>query len=88
MGGEACNLSPASLIFRDIRLRGFWLARWFTQADADARHKFFAELVALIASGRLRAQVQSTYGIDKIRQAVAAAASGERSGKVLLLPNS
>jgi NADPH:quinone reductase-like Zn-dependent oxidoreductase len=87
MGGEACALSPASLIFRDIRLRGFWLARWFREADADARRKLFAELVTLIASGRLRAQVQAAYGIDEIRQAVAAAASGERSGKILVLPN-
>lgn len=87
MGGSACALSPASLIFRDIRLRGFWLARWFREADADARRKLFAELVALIATGRLRAQVQATYGIDAIRQAVAAAASGERAGKILVLPN-
>lgn len=87
MGGEACALSPASLIFRDIRLRGFWLARWFREAHADARRRLFAELVSLIASDRLRAQVQSTYGIDEIRQAVTAAASGERSGKILVLPN-
>lgn len=87
MGGEACTLSPASLIFRDIRLRGFWLARWFREADEDARRRLFAELVALIASGRLRAQVQATYGIDAIRQAVATAASGQRSGKILVLPN-
>ena len=80
-------MSPASLIFRDIRLHGFWLARWFREADADARRKLFAELVTLIASGRLRAQVQAAYGIDEIRQAVAAAASGERSGKILVLPN-
>ncbi|MDR7134752.1 NADPH:quinone reductase-like Zn-dependent oxidoreductase [Lysobacter niastensis] len=87
MGGEACALSPASLIFRDIRLRGFWLARWFREANAEARGRLFAELVSLIASGRLRAHVQATYGIDEIRQAVAAAASGERSGKILVLPN-
>jgi len=87
MGGEACALSPASLIFRDIRLRGFWLARWFREANAEARGRLFAELVSLIASGRLRAQVQATYGIDEIGQAVAAAASGERSGKILVLPN-
>jgi trans-2-enoyl-CoA reductase len=87
MGGEACALSPASLIFRDIRLRGFWLARWFREANAETRGRLFAELVSLIASGRLRAQVQATYGIEEIRQAVAAAASGERSGKILVLPN-
>ena len=47
----------------------------------------FGELVALIAAGRLSARVQATYGIDRIKEAVAAAAAGERGGKILLLPN-
>lgn len=87
MGGEACTISPASLIFRGIALRGFWLAWWFRQATPQARAALFGELAALIADGRLSARVQATYGIDDIRDAVAAAASGERDGKIVVLPN-
>ena len=87
MSGEPCTLSPASLIFRGITLRGFWLARWFKTAAPDTRAALFGELAAQIASGRLHAQVQATYGIDAIKEAVAAASAGERSGKILLLPN-
>ena len=46
-----------------------------------------ALISALIAAGRLSAQVQATYGIDRIKEAVAAAAAGERDGKILVLPN-
>ncbi len=87
MSGEPCRLSPASLIFRGVTLRGFWLARWFKTSTPQARAALFGELAALIASGRLHAQVQATYGIDAIKDAVAAAAAGERSGKILLVPN-
>lgn len=87
MSGEPCTLSAASLIFRGITLRGFWLARWFRTADARTRAAVFGELVALIASGQLHARVQATYGIDAIKDAVAAAASGERDGKIMVLPN-
>ena len=87
MSGEPCTLSAASLIFRGITLRGFWLARWFRTTDATTRAAVFGELVALIASGQLHARVQATYGIDDIKDAVAAAASGERDGKIMLLPN-
>ena len=87
MSGEPCTVSPASLIFRGISLRGFWLARWYKSADPKLRAVLFGELVALIASGQLHAQVQATYGINAIKAAVAAAAAGERSGKILLLPN-
>jgi len=31
--------------------------------------------------------VQATYGIDRIKQAVAAAAAGARAGKIVLIPN-
>ncbi len=87
MSGQACAISPASLIFRGITLRGFWLARWFRTAAPDLRREVYGELAGLIAAGKLHANIEATYGIDDIKQAVTAAAAGERSGKVLLLPN-
>lgn len=87
MGGDPCTLSPASLIFRGISLRGFWLAQWFRTAEPRVRAAVFDELVALVAGGELHAQVQATYGIDHIRDAIVAAAAGERDGKILLVPN-
>ena len=87
MGGEDCTLSPASLVFRDVALRGFWLARWYRSAPPERRGALFAELAGLIGQGKLFARVQATYGIDQIKQAVAAAAAGERDGKIVLIPN-
>lgn len=87
MSGEPCALSPGELIFRGITLRGFWLAYWFKVTDAATRNALFADLVRQIATGTLSARIQATYGLDDIKQAVAAAAAGERSGKILLLPN-
>lgn len=87
MSGDACKLSPPSLIFRDISLRGFWLARWLQQENASRRAALFGELAALIADGTLWARVAATFSIEEIKEAVAAAAQGERSGKIVLLPN-
>lgn len=86
MSGEPCQISPASFIFRDITLRGFWLSQWFRTATPQRRAEVFGEIGALIASGQLRAPVQATYPLSAIKQAVAAAAAGEREGKILLLP--
>lgn len=87
MSGEACAISPGSLIFRGIRLHGFWLAHWFKTASAEARNALFGELVRLIATGALHARIQATYSLDQIKDAITAAASGERDGKIVLLPN-
>jgi fructose-1,6-bisphosphatase/inositol monophosphatase family enzyme len=43
--------------------------------------------LALIASGTLHARVQATYDVSEIREAVAAAAAGERDGKILVVPS-
>lgn len=86
MSGQPCQVSPASFVFRDITLRGFWLAKWFQQATPAQQMKVFGELVQLIASGKLKSRVAATYDLTHIKEAVAAAASGERDGKILLLP--
>ena len=87
MSGDPCEVSPLSLIFRDLRLRGFWLSSWYKTADAATRGKLFTEVAGAIAHGKLSAKIQSTYRLDQIKEAVAAAAGGERDGKIMLLPN-
>jgi len=86
MSGQACQVSPAAFVFRDVTLRGFWLAKWFQQASPAQQMKVFGELVQLIASGKLKTRVAATYDLAHIKDAVAAAASGERDGKILLVP--
>lgn len=87
MSGKACNISPDAFVFRDVTLRGFWLAMWFRTEKPEVRRALYAELVRLIADGALHAPVQATFALSQIKEAVAAAASGERSGKIVLVPN-
>lgn len=87
MSGEPCHLSPPALIFRGISLRGFWVSNWFKQADRERRMHLFSELAAAIASGALSATVKATYPLERIKDAVSAAAAGERGGKIIVMPN-
>jgi NADPH:quinone reductase-like Zn-dependent oxidoreductase len=87
MSGEPCQISPASFVFRDITLRGFWLSKWFTGATPEQRMAVFGEVAQLIARGVLKSRIQATYSIDQIKEAVGAAAAGERDGKIVIVPN-
>jgi len=87
MSGEPCQVSPASFVFRDVTLRGFWLAKWFQKASPEQRMAVFGEIAQLIASGKLKSRIQATYTVDQIKEAVGAAAAGERDGKILIVPN-
>ncbi|UXI66831.1 zinc-dependent alcohol dehydrogenase family protein [Tahibacter amnicola] len=86
LSGEACMLSPRELVFRDITLKGFWLARWFRTTPAPKQRALLGELAGLIATGKLHTPIQATYDVTRIQEAVAAAASGERHGKILVTP--
>lgn len=83
---QACALPPQSFIFNDITLRGFWLARWFQNASPEKQMAIFGELLPMIVDGRLHASIHATYPVDRIQEAVAAAAGGKRNGKVLIVP--
>lgn len=87
MSGERCMISPRYFVFRDIVLRGFWLSQWFKKATPAQRTAVFGEIAKLIAEGKLQARVQASYDLDHIKQAVQAAASGARDGKIVIEPN-
>ena len=87
MSGEPCQVSPASLVFRDVTLRGFWLAQWFRNATPPQQMAVFGEVAKLIAGGKLKTRIQATYDVSQIKEAVAAAAAGERDGKILIVPS-
>lgn len=86
MSGEPCQIAASSLIFRDITLKGFWLAKWFRTAPRDKQMALYAELAKLISAGQLHARIHASYAVEDIKAAVAAAAAGERSGKIMIVP--
>ena len=86
MSGEPCVVQPDAFVFRDLTLRGFWLASWFVRASEERRRAIVGEIAGLIATGKLRAPIEATYDVSDIKDAVAAAASGGRSGKILIVP--
>lgn len=84
MSGKPCKISPSSLIFRGISLKGFWLAKWFENASPEQQMAVYGELTKLIAAGKLKAPIDSVFSVKDIKRAVALAAEGERNGKVLV----
>lgn len=84
MSGENAQVSSANLIFKDVRVKGFWLALWFQSASKEAQQTLYGELAGLIATGKLSAPIDKTFKVEDIKDAVAYAAQGERNGKVIV----
>ena len=86
LSGEDCRISPHELVFRDITVRGFWLAKWFQTAKPAAIAALYQTLIGLIVDGKLKVEVEATYPLSAIKAALAHAAKPSRNGKILLTP--
>jgi len=84
LSGEPCMVDGRETVFRDVRLQGFWLRKWFVDTPPAQIAALYRELAGKVADGTLAVGVEAVYPIRKIKEAVAHAARGGRSGKILV----
>lgn len=86
MSGEPCRIAPLHTIFKDITLRGFWLAFWLARAAREERREVMAGVLSRIREGTLQANVEATYDLTRVHDALQHATQGGRKGKIVLTP--
>ena len=87
MSNQPCTMDAGTVIFRDIRVRGFWLVNWLSNASREARMGLYAGLTRSIAQGNLFAPVEAHYSLEDVAKAARHSWAGERKGKIMLAPN-
>ncbi len=85
LSGQDCAVRPHELVFRGVRLEGFWLSSWFRGAGLPRIRAMYEELASLMRSGEISATVAATYPFERIADALAHSAQGGRDGKILLV---
>ncbi len=84
LSGEACMIDTRELVFRGVSLKGFWLRRWFAETPPNETALLYRALAAKLADGTLTVDVEQVYPLTRLKEAVAHAARGGRSGKILV----
>ena len=87
LSGDPCQLRADQTIFKGITLTGFWLAKQMRTMKPAALAALYGDLMARIADGSLRVDVEAVYGLEDIKAALEHASREARSGKVLITPN-
>jgi NADPH:quinone reductase-like Zn-dependent oxidoreductase len=87
MSGEEPVMSRSALINNAQKLVGFILGRALSTRSLEQIRAIYAELGQQVSKGILSAPVETVYAIEDIKEAVAHAQQGERSGKILVAPN-
>ena len=80
MSLKSIKVPNGFLIFKGVRLQGFWLNRWAESLPAAELHALYTKLAAM----NLPQTIAAVFPLDEIRQAVTRAAEAGRGGKVLV----
>lgn len=83
LSGRNAEIDPSDLIFRGVRLEGFWLAPWADNASREELESVYRPLAMLIADGSLRMEVERIYDLADYRAALRHAGESGRAGKVI-----
>lgn len=84
MGRQPLKIPNGLLIFRELRVCGFWLRRWLDANPASEHRRVFTFLAEMIRNGTLRVAVQRTFPLEEVHAALREASAEHRGGKILL----
>jgi trans-2-enoyl-CoA reductase len=87
MSRQPLRVPNGLLIFKNITLRGFWVSRWYREAEGRKISDMFERLMLMAAMGVLHTPIAGRYTLEEIGTALEHAQTDRRSGKVLLCPN-
>jgi trans-2-enoyl-CoA reductase len=83
MSLQPLKIPNGLLIFKDLRFRGIWINKWYDNATPAQRMDAFQHLFEMAKRGLLQTKVEKAYPLNEARTAVAHAARGQRSGKII-----
>ena len=72
------------MIFKNLTIKGFWLTTYLESLSKEQREKAFTEVLGGLASSDLKLDIEATYSLSKIKEALAHYEQAGRTGKIIL----
>jgi len=83
---RALSVNPGTLIYGQTHIRGFWMIAWMNKASVQQKAAVVGRCLGMALAGELSLPVAGIYAFDKAAEALRAAETAGRPGKVLLSP--
>ena len=82
---ENLSINSGLLIFKNLRIEGFWLSSWIESLSAEQRMKAFQRVFGFLMQDDSKADVAATYPLADFKAALDAYEQAGRNGKILLV---
>ncbi len=84
LSGEPLSVEPRQVLTNNLRIEGFWLSTWTRQQNPLRMLGLFRHITALFRQGIVETTTSAVYPLEQLREAIVAAETPGRAGKVLL----
>ncbi|WP_108501022.1 zinc-binding dehydrogenase [Paracoccus indicus] len=84
--GDPLQMPGSQLIFKQLTVKGFWGAKVMAATKPEDAQRMFGELIGLVMNGKLKLPSGGEFGLDQPADAVDAATTPGRDGKIMFKP--
>lgn len=84
LSGKPVAVNAMQLAVKNLSVRGFWLAPWFTNTATREKQELFREIISLFQENKLNIPVAAVYKLEDFKEAIRQEQKPGRLGKVLL----
>ncbi len=77
-------LNSGLLIFKNLRVNGWWLSSWWDSMEGGAKKKALNSVLGAISQQHLQLDVAATYPLSEVQSALKAYQAEGRKGKIIL----
>ena len=70
LGGQSFQPGLANILFRDVRLHGFYLSNWIDRLAPDQFHEFSNTVMMLLADGVMQTRTVDVFPLALFKQAI------------------
>jgi NADPH:quinone reductase-like Zn-dependent oxidoreductase len=82
---ENIPLNSGLLIFKNLKVEGFWLSTWIESLTAESRQMAFKTIFTHLLSEKVKVDIEATYPLEEFQQALKAYEKAGRNGKIILV---
>ena len=82
---ENLSINSGLLIFKNLRIEGFWLSSWIESLSAEQRMKVFQRVFGFLMQDDSKVDVSATYPLAEFKAALDTYEKAGRNGKILLV---
>lgn len=82
---ENMPVNSGLLIFKNLKIEGFWLSTWMEEMAADARMKAFQTVFGFLMNENSQVDIEAKFPLSDFKTAIEAYERPGRNGKILLV---